>query len=436
MGDVALRVTNLFISALIFAGLGLLLSRRVDPWLAAALIAPLLASMYVVNAGAWVLADNPGWAWVGLLSLMALTGRPGVRWSLVMGVCLLLAVWTRQNLLWLALPLWAAAWLHKPTETAHPLRDMPTRVRQLAPLALATVPAVASLVYLYLVWGGLVPYEFQGQYKGANPANIALQFVMLAGLGVFFLPAIVGVGEDGWRDRATATLKRSRVWIGLTASVVVLVTAVTPTTHEPTMGRAGLVWNLADMINPIGPIGVSNPVIVVLAGFGGALLAFILACVEPRGRWILASIFVGFGVAQGASSEVWQRYHEPFALFFLAFAVVVAMRTRGQGPVGRAPLEQLAPLFALALVMAILTAGVLWQREINPWRQGEDPTSSDPNLPPPPSKAIEGLSGSANLGQFDQLGLVRALAQVEHAVGPGAPVLWPDVRLVEAQKGP
>lgn len=385
LGDVGLRLAGLTLGAAMFAGLGLWIGRHAGPLRGAALLAPLLASMYVANAGAWVLTDNAGWAWVGLLSLLALYGQPGLRWSLVAGGCLLLAVWTRQSLLWLALPLWAAAWLQRPPESLNPLRAIPVRLRRLVPIALATVPSVVSLVYLYRVWGGLVPYEFQGQYDGASAANIALQFTMLTGLGPFFLPAIMGIGEAGWRARARETWGRSRGWVAVAALLAALASALAPTTLAPTQGRAGMVWKLADTLNPFGPIGTSNPVIVLASALGGALLAYVLACVDARRRWILAAIFAGFGVAQGASSEVWQRYHEPFALLFLALAACVAVASRPGRP--HRPLgAQVGPLLALALVMAVLTAGALWQREIQPWRIGANPYSTDPQLPPPPPR--------------------------------------------------
>lgn len=385
IGEAALRLVSLSLSALVFMVLGALLAARVGGWLAAGLIAPLLASMYVVNSGAWVLADNAGWAWVGFLSMAALYYKPGWRWSLLMGLGLFFAVWTRQNLLWLALPLWAAAWMSRPTESANPMRHVSLRLRGLAPMALATAPAIGVLLYVYSLWGGLVPYEFQGQYKGANASNIALQFVMLAGLVPFFLPALIGLGETDWKLRLRKCLTGSRAWMALVALLVMVVSVLTPTTHAPTQGRAGQVWDIADRLSPIGTFGHCNPLIVLAAGLGGALFVFVLACVDPRRRWILASIFVGFGVAQGASSEVWQRYHEPFALLFLALATVVACAGRSGVPVLR-PKAQRAPLLALALMLAMLTAGALWQREIRPWQRGASPLSDDPRLPAPPPR--------------------------------------------------
>lgn len=389
MGDPGLRLVALALSVAIFAGLGILLGRRCGVVLGSVLVAPIMASVYVTNSSAWMLADNAGWMWVYLLALAALLCPPRGMWAIVLGAGLLLAVWTRQNLLYLAAPLWVAAWLREvPSDPAcgKPWVGVSRRTRNLAPMALATLPAIASLVYLYRVWGGLVPPEFQGQYDGANPSNLALQLVMLGGLSVFFLPAMLGVGEEGWRGRCKDTLRRAMPWMIASGVVAALVVALVPTTPAPKAGRAGLVWSAADKLNVLGPIGECNPLIVVVAAVGAGLLVVILACVRARERWILGSLFAGFGIAQGASSEVWQRYHEPFALLFLAIATTVAVSSRGATP-RRTPKAQLVPIVVLAVGMAATTAAVLWQREISHWRQGKNQTPVSSLLPEPPAES-------------------------------------------------
>ncbi len=385
--DAGLRLVGLASSVAMFALLGHLLGKRCGVVLGSMLVAPVLASVYVANSSAWLLADNAGWMWVYLLTLAALVCRPTGRWALPVGVGLFLAVWTRQNLLFLAAPLWVAAWMRESPdgpEGQNPLVGMSRRARNLAPLALATLPAIASLVYLYRLWGGFVPHEFQGQYDGANPSNIALQLVMLAGFSVFYLPAMLGVGEPGWTARCQTLLRRAAPWMVLSALVAGAVTALVPTTPAPTQGRAGLVWSAAARLNPFGPIGDCNPVMVVVASAGAALLVVILACAPPRQRWILGALFAGFAIAQGASSEVWQRYHEPFALLFLSIATMVAADAR-RVPSKRTPKAQLVPIAVLALGMAITTGVVLWQREVSPWRRGENQIPINADLPEPPS---------------------------------------------------
>ena len=219
LGDVGLRLTAMLFSVAVFGVLGMVIGRRCGTALGALLVAPLMGSMYVTNSAAWVLADNSGWLWVGLLAVLALFARTTMRWVLVVGAGLLLAVWTRQNLLFLAMPLWAAAWLgtqNPASASANPLQHIPARVRGMLPIVIVTIPSLVTIGYLYHIWGGLVPYEFQGQYDGANPSNLALQLIMLAGLGVFFLPVELGVGEPGWRARiAWAARARSRSWRSL-----------------------------------------------------------------------------------------------------------------------------------------------------------------------------------------------------------------------------
>ncbi|MEQ8316583.1 MAG: hypothetical protein RIE77_11970 [Phycisphaerales bacterium] len=387
MGDPGLRTVGLALSASIFAGFGLLLARRCGPALAALLVSPLMASVYVANSSAWMLADNAGWFWVYLLAIAAVFGRPSLRWSVLVGAGLLLAVWTRQNLLFLALPLWAAAWLREAPagpDSTNPLVGMPRRAMNLLPLAIATLPAIGTLAYLYSIWNGLVPYEFQGQYDGVNPSNMPLQLVMVAGLGFFFIPALLGVGEPGWRAEVVARLRRAAPWMIVAAVLAGFVSALVPTTSDPKAGRAGLIWSTASKLDPLGPIGDCNPLVVLGAMAGGVMLVLILASVPSRRRWILGALFAGFAVAQVASSEVWQRYHEPFALLFLAISTATAVAHRAPAW-RRPPLAQGGPIALLAVALALISAIVLWNREINPWRNGASPTPFSSLLPDPPA---------------------------------------------------
>lgn len=389
MGDAGLRLVLLAMTVAVFSVLGIVLGKRCGMVLGSVLVAPFMASVYVASSSAWMLADNAGWMWVCLLALAALWCRPTAKWAMLMGVWLLLAVWTRQSYLFLAAPLWVAAWLRESPDGptgGNPLVGIPTRAKNLLPMALATLPAIASLVYLYRVWGGLVPPEFQGQYDGANPSNIALQLVMLGGFSIFFLPAMLGIGEEGWRHRCRGIIRPAAPWMVLGAVLAALITALVPTTPDPKAGRAGLVWTAAAKLNVLGPIGDCNPLIVVVATAGGALLVLVLACAPVRQRWILGALFAGFGIAQGASSEVWQRYHEPFALLFLAVATVVAASARGSRT-RRLPKVQFVPIAVLALGMAIISAATLWHKEINPWRQGKDQIPVSSLLPEPPADA-------------------------------------------------
>ncbi len=387
MGDAGLRVVAIAISAAMFALFGYLLGRRCGRVFGALLVAPLMASVYVVGSSAWLLADNAGWFWACLLGFAAMFGRPSLRWSIVVGIGLLLAVWTRQNMLFLALPLWAAAWLRETPDgpaTSHPLVGIPRRALNLVPLALATLPAIATLLYLYSVWNGLVPYEFQGQYDGINPSNVPLQLVVLAGLGVFFLPAMYGVGELGWRTETLTRVRPCVPWLVVAAVLAGLASALVPTTYDPKEGRAGLIWSAAQKLNPLGVIGDCNPLVVLVAMAGGVVLVLILATLPARQRWILGALCAGFAIAQVASSEVWQRYHEPFALLFLAIATAAAVHHRGPAW-RRPPLAQSGPIALLAVALALTSAVILWKREINPWRNGASQTPVSSLLPDPPA---------------------------------------------------
>ncbi|GIW74082.1 MAG: hypothetical protein KatS3mg103_0604 [Phycisphaerales bacterium] len=398
LDDAGLRLASLLLMAVLFAVLGVQVARRCGWVLATAALAPLLGSVYVANSGAWLLADNAGWFWVGVLSLWALRADGSWRWAVVMGLGLLAAVWTRQNLLLLAMPAWIAAWVAPGGPGM--LDGLGARVRSWLPMALATLPALASVAWLVHVWGGLVPYEFQGQYDGANPANLLLQLVTLAVLGPFFLPAVLGLGEPGGRGRASRMLRCALPAMVLAFVLACLMGLVVPTTHEPTAGRAGMAWSVFDRLCPVGPFGRHNPLTVLVAGLGAAVLVVVLAALPWRARLVLGGLWAGFAIAQCASSEAWQRYHEPFTLLFLALATMqaavgrrtepVAHEAGSSQPTGRVgsgpqavPAVQWVPMALLAAGLAIASAVVLWQREIGPWRQGAQAEPVNARLPSP-----------------------------------------------------
>jgi len=393
-----LRVVWLVVSGVILCGFTLVLARRAGVWLGVALSVPLYMSLYVVSSSAWLLADNAGWAWVLALSLLALRIPWSWRVGVLAGLGLLAAFWTRQNLLWLALPLWAAAWMGPwrgrsgglDDPGAHPLASFRRRAVALLPMAAATIPALVSLWYVYSVWGGLVPHEFQGQYASYNLSNIPLQFAMLAALGPFFLPALVGVGEAGWRERIARTLARCRPWaIGAAVAVAAFSSAV-PTNYEPKAGRAGMVWIIGSKLNALSPApDFFSPLLVVGAAVGAAVLVCAIACAPGRQRWVLGAIFAGFGVAQAASYVAWQRYHDPFALLFMGLLTATAVAARERRP-ARPPLIQVVPLVLLAVALAVVTVATLWQREIGPWQAGAPAMPSSSDLPPPPGSVSEG----------------------------------------------
>lgn len=313
---------------------------------------PFACSMYVFQAGVWMLPDNAGWLFVLACLALALTKPFGGRTILLGGLALVGVVLFRQVHLWVAGPLWAAAWLapgiDPPGGARELLTRLPQRVRSLAPMALASAPAFAILAWFAWRWGGLTPPSFQGQYSGVNFAGYA--FVLsLIGLGsVFFSFYLL--------DPLIDMLHRRRGEAALACLAGVVVAVLPPTTFDTHAGRFGGMWNAVAQAPSIA--GHTSPVIMVLSAFGALMLLAWCLALSLRDRWIVLGAWFGFATAQVLSYQLWQRYSEPMVLMMLA---LMAARSRGSCASGVLTDRLLRPLRIgavgmLALLLAVLTA--------------------------------------------------------------------------------
>lgn len=306
-----------------------------------ALALPMLGSMYVLFPGIWLLPDNAAWLGVLGVLLLALRARSMLVLLTAGGVVLLLLVLTRQIHLWAAGVLWAGAWLGMERgpepDTSAPLslrarvQDLFThvgaRMKRLAPAVLATIPAFAAIAYFVSLWGGFVVPRYQegyhGGYEGWNPATAC-----------FFL-SIIGSFAPFYVAHAGAGLRRIAHSPGVLVGVVVLallLTTIPETTYAAEEGRKSGLWNLVKAAPVIA--GHTSLVLAALAPIGAVFVAALLAQMRSREGWIYLGAMVGFVAAQTASPQLWQRYHEPFALMLLALMSVERAHAGGTG--GRA----------------------------------------------------------------------------------------------------
>ncbi len=404
------------------AGLYLLLStwlaRRVGPGRALWLALPLLASVYTLFPGVWLLPDNAGWLLVASIYLLALRQRFD-RWTLLAGgVCLLALVWVRQSHLWAAGMLLAAAWLGTasaptgPAAHAHALPDDPparpfsqfatlfqTRLwgrnsvaSRIALTALAILPAVLSVAWFARLWGGLTPPRFQEQYGdasgGIEPATPAF-FLSVVGL---FIPFMWGYVWPGFRRLC----KTPALPIAITLGALAL--ALVPETFPASPGRRSGIWHLAGAAPIL--LGHTSLVIALLAPLGALGLASLLATVPRRTAWVTLAGLAGFVLAQTVSPMAWQRYHEPLVLIVLAVlcAEVAAHRPfpgflirflRVAGPLTLALFLALVTLMSLRREDPITpqaNGDMSWSIEAQPirdWTPPSPPPQSQPSEPPP-----------------------------------------------------
>lgn len=282
--------------------------------LSLAVCLPLACSMYVFQAGVWLLPDNAGWLGVLLVMVVALRFRASVGTLATGAAALAMLVMFRQIHIWAAGLLWVGAWLsvHDSPRQSESVKELVTypslRLRRALGAFVATMPAFGVLFMFHRMWGGLTPGEFQGQYNGFNPAAPAFILAVLGVASVFF----VGFITDGlW-----LLLTRKRALLGAAVLIGLIASVVPRTSLSVPDGRFSGLWKVAEKLPLIAEH--TAPGIVALAVLGSIMAAAWFVSLPWRERWFFLAALCGFTAAQSASFQIWQRYNEPFVLMLLA----------------------------------------------------------------------------------------------------------------------
>lgn len=363
------------------------------------LVLPLAVSMAVFYSATWLLPDNAGW--LGVLAVWLLALRPRFDAVTVVGGGLALGalILVRQIHLWPLAMLLTAAWIGSARDDEGPfdfaadaralLANIPASLGRVLLIAVAAVPAVAALLYFWLLWDRtLTPPVFDDRHVGGNLAAPAFVLAVFGPFSLCFLPFVL----DGLR-----LLWVRHTWLLIIAIAAGLLIALTPeTTRSYFEGRYSGLWEIVRHLPA--PLGRSV-LIVPLALLGSVMLAAWFVVLGRRDRWIMLAAMVAFTAAQCASFKLWQRYTEPMVLLWLALAAArVAPARSGAGEGWRI----VGPV-ALALAMAAITAASLftarpvqprallapWEMTVpvlpgmvEPYADRMPPTGGDPADPP------------------------------------------------------
>lgn len=290
------------------------------PLLAAVLILPIASSMYVIDAGIWILPDNLAYALVALIMGLAFTAVFNTRIIFACGIAMTLLVLTRQAHLWAAGVVWAGAWLARESrglgETSPALfSHVGPRLRPTFIAIAVTLPAFAIVAWFWQHWGGrLTPPVFDAWYRlgdrsrlnlAAAPFLLALTALYSVFFAGFLLPALTGLA------------RRRPVLLALAIACGAALALIARTNYDLGAGRYGGIWNISRRFPTIADrslfmIGMSIAGAVAIACWAYAL--------DFRRRWLFLGCIAAYFTAQCANPWVYQKYSEPFFLILLALA--------------------------------------------------------------------------------------------------------------------
>lgn len=336
----------------------------------AILMLPIIASMYVLFPGIWLLPDNAGWLFVLGIVLLALRGHGGwVSWA-IGGVLLFGLVWLRQIHIWAAAPIWLAAWLGSQDQTPVNLRSLFTSdtYRRIGRTMIAigcTIPGFVALAWFLGIWGGLVPPSFQNMHQGPNFATPGFLLAQVAVLSFPFIPMLLLRSRDVWAHHWR--------WV-LFALLIGLVLSVLPySSYSYEQGRYGGWWN---MVGKFPTIADRSPVYIVLGLLGSLCLVLWLSLASTRDIWVWVGVLIAFTLAQSANHASWQRYHEPMLLMVMVLIIArspLLSRIRSRAMGGS---------IALAMILGSIT--VLSMIGAQPVRSSDAGSTPELNSPESP----------------------------------------------------
>lgn len=336
---------------------------------AAVLMLPLIASMYVIFPGIWLLPDNAGWLLVLGIVLLSLRRTGGWGVWVTSGVLLLGLVWLRQIHIWAAAPIWLCAWLGQESQTPTGLRDLfadPSRRIGRTLIAIGcTVPAFMALIWFLGIWGGLVPPSFQNMHQGPNAATPGFMLTQLCILSIPFapmlLPRLRAIWALHWR------------WLLFAGMLGLVLGTVPASSYGYEAGRYGGWWN---MLGKVPTLADRSPLFVLGSVVGSIGLVVWMSLATRRDVWVWVGAMVAFTLAQSANHASWQRYHEPMLLMMMLLIIARSpmldqFRTRA-----------LLGAALLALVLGSITAiSVLGAEPVRPDTSASATERNSPDSP-------------------------------------------------------
>lgn len=352
-----LRIVSATFALGLLATLGVAVAMRVPAWTAFWLCLPIVYSLYVFGAGAWLLPDDAAWWGVLAVLLVALRARMSARTYLLAAVLLAVVAFVRQNQIWLAAVLWLAAWLEpvSPPSASSGRSTASGRLRRVMLMVAATLPAFLLLAWLFCLWRGFVPPAFQRNAsapadvpvnQGLSPAAPLMATAMLGVFGTFYLGYLL--------PHAWPLLRQSphaRRVVGASTLAALLIGLLPRSDYDMSAGRWSGLWNVAKRLPTIAH---RSPLVVALTVLGAFILSLCWLTLGPRDRRILIFAWLIFAAAQVVSATAYVRYYEPFALILLPLACSRSTAQAAAPSSAAPPYAFIGPLL-LALLLGVVT---------------------------------------------------------------------------------
>jgi hypothetical protein len=274
------------------------------PWHATAMVAPLLASNYVVTAATFVTTDNGALAFYALAVFLMIFHRSAIA-SLAIAFAGMVA-W-RQLYLPVGGAIAAAMSIDRWDRSI--LRQALRPKRAMAVTA-ALIPGLVLLCLWIAAWRGMVPPEFQKFHAMTLRASVPVQAIC-----VFGLYSLVYAPTDPELRRLGIGM-HLRV-AGPALAVAAILWTLDGSTYDQASGRWGsVVWLLARH----GPsVGDKSLVVLALLSVGSHAVAMqVLDAVRRRMLPPELLAFLAYTTGYAVQAFAWQRYVEPQALLTLA----------------------------------------------------------------------------------------------------------------------
>jgi hypothetical protein len=294
---------------------------------------PLIGSVYLIPAGAWLLPDNLAW----LLVMGALCFVMRDSWSdsdvISLSAICVGTVFVRQSNAWVLGPVLLSAWVGPGAAWRCS--------RRLLALTVLALPALLLLTFYASTWHGLVPPGFQSIHQKLNPIAPAWFLFQFGVVAIFYLPCY---DMDLIQTLRATTVQRE---MALGVLIGLFLASIVPSSFSPDDGRVSGYWEL---VRVAPTFAGRSPLVILGAAWGGMLLALLLSQVAGTKRMILLLALAGFCSANVFNQYAFDRYYQVFVYMLLSLMAV--SRSDGRLSGLRAPTMAMLSLGALFAINA------------------------------------------------------------------------------------